>query len=405
MFTSKNSFGVFIGKNISRTGSVQVTDKDLASYLADGEVVAIDADGNVLAAGDTVADSPFIKLAQRSGDTLSVSPKIVGSNVTAYAGASFAAATEQVTYVGFNGTSGAIEGIAQNLYSLRVVFTHDAELWSEQSNTIYNEFLSDGTGAAADVAAGFAKKFNATFPAQNEDITVERVSDGTFTALSNDAVVSAGSPTVTSTAHGLSAGDAVRIGGTAATDPVYLVASVTDANTFVLDTGYQGASATVLAANVGAMTVITWGLKITGNALPFTVAREKYTKVSFETTLKDFGATTVSNASVASKGIGEGEAVAELEYFALGFDGFLDTRNATPNEPQARTDASTSANYDIITIKAFDSTDYGAVSGVKPSLFEINIAVVEGAGQATNLLAELNPWFASTPGAFVAVSL
>lgn len=412
MFKSDNSFGVFIGKSISRTASVQVYDPaNTTTFLANGEVVVVGADGNVLTAGQTVADSEFIRIAQGRGTSADsiISNKIFGADVTHYKGVSYQAPAEQISYVGYNGSSGAIEAISGNTYKLRVTFNHDSELWSEQKNIIYNEYTSDSSATASEIAAGFVKKYNNTYPANNADIKVERVCDGTFTVAggATTATVTNGSKTVTfsGSGHNFAVGDVIRIGGATGTYPVFLVAAVSGA-TVTLDSAYQGTSGTVANANIGEMSSITsWGLKFTGKALTFSVGLFKYIKVAFDVTLQDFGTTTVTDSQTASRGNGTYEEVAELEYFALGFDGWLSTRNSVPAVSQPRTDATSGATYDIITIKGYDRTDFGAVSGIKPSPFTIIIAMVDGAAQTTNLLAQLNPWMASTPKSFANVAV
>lgn len=414
MFNASNSKSVLIGKSIARTATVQVYDSSAASFLADGEVVVINKNGAALTAGQTIADSEYIRIAQRSGATAATanviySPKIYGANVTAFSGLSYVAPAEQVTYVGFNGTSGAIEAISDNVYKLRITFKHDMENWSEQSNVLYNEVTSDASATASEVAAAFVDKYNTTYPAQNADIKVERVTDGTFTVLGGSATVDVtkGSPTVTasSASHALVAGDIVRIGATSATTPVYLVSAVSGV-TITLDSNYTGDTATVANANVGEMSAVTaWGLKITGRALTTTIATFKYLKVAFDVTIQNFGTSTVTDSQAASRGNGTYEQIAELEYFARGYDGWLSTRNAVPAVAQPNVSAVSGAIYDTINIKAFDNSDFGVISGSKPAPFEITIALVDGASQATNILAQLNPWMASTSRAFSNVSL
>lgn len=415
MFKADNTINLFIGKSISRTASVQgIDNSNSTTFLANGEVLILDKNWDPLTAGKTVADSEYIYVVQRSGATASTSQvirsnKIYGSNVTSYSGLSYVAPAEQISYVGYNGSSGSIEAINDNTYKLRVVFKHDVENWSEQVNVSYNEYTSDSSATASEIAAAFAKKFDKSYPASNADIKVERVTDGTFTVAggATTATVVKGSPTVTFSAstHAFVAGDVIRIGGAASTFPVYLVSSVSGV-TVTLDSNYQGDSATVANANIGEMSVITaWGLKITGRALTTTVPTFKYLKVAFDVTLKDFGTTAVTDSQVASRGNGTYEEIAELEYFARGFDGWGSIRNATPNVAQPSSDATASTNYDTIAIRAFDNSDFGVVSGVKPSPFQIYIAMVDGSSQTTNVLAALNPWMASTPRAFASVTV
>ncbi len=415
MFKSDNSFSVLIGKSVSRTASVQITDANASAYIVSGEILVLDKNDTPLVAGMTITDTDNIRIVQGDGTTnpLVFSPRIQGGNVTAYKGISYVASQEQIYYVGYNGSSGSIDvSTASNQYIIRVLYKFDSELWSEQSNVLYQEYTSDAAPTQSEVAAGFAVKYAQTYPATNNDVKVERVCDGTFTAVggSTTAVVSNGSTTVTfsGSGHNLVAGDILRIGGTLSTFPAYVVASVSGV-TVTLDSAYQGTSGTIANANLGEMSSVTvWGLKFTGKAITFnaaSVGKFKYVKVAFDLTISNFGATTVTQSQEASRGNGTYEEVAELEYFSLGFDGWLANRNAVPATPQPRINATASTNYDTIVINAYDASDFGVVSGVKPSPFQVYLFIVEGAAQATNVLAQLNPWMASTPRAFAAVTV
>ena len=76
--TVNNVEVVMIGKSVARTASVQITDPSATStYIADGEIVALNQSGTALTAGQTISDSPYIQLVQRSGSKLIFSPRII----------------------------------------------------------------------------------------------------------------------------------------------------------------------------------------------------------------------------------------------------------------------------------------------------------------------------------------
>ncbi len=415
MFNTANSLSLLIGKSVSRTASVQITDSAASAYIVSGEILVLDENDTPLVAGMTITDTKSIKIVQGDGTSnpLVYSPRIFGANVTVFKGMSYVAPQEQIYYVGYNGSSGSIDvSTASNQYIIRVLYKFDSEIFSEQTNVLYQEYTSDAAPTQSEVAAGFAVKYAQTYPATNNDVKVERVCDGTFTVTggSTTAVVTLGSTTVTfsSSSHALVAGDILRIGGTLSTFPAYVVSSVSGA-TVILDSKYQGASGTIANANLGEMSAVTaWGLKFTGKPFTFTaasVARFKYQKVAFDMTIQNFGSTSITQSQEASRGNGTFEEVAELEYWSLGFDGWLANRNTIPAQAQPRTNATASTNYDIISISAFDNSDFGVISGTKPSPFQVYLAIVEGAAQTTNILAQLNPWMASTPRAFAAVTV
>lgn len=412
MFRADNSFSVLVGKSVARTASVQITDPATTStYIASGEILFLGENDAVLTAGDTISNHKSIRIVQGDGSTnpLVFTPRIVGTNVVAFADKAYVAPQEQTYYVGYNGSSGSIDLINSNRYVARVSFKHDTENWSEQVNMNHAEYTSDATATQLEVAQAFARAYARQYPASNSDIKVERVCDGTFTVLGGSSTLAVvnGSTTATasSASHALVAGDVVRIGGTGATVPVYVVASVSG-TTVELDSAYQGTTGTVANANVGEMSSITaWGLKYTGKALSFSVRRFKYIKVAFDLTIQNFGATTVTKSQEASKGNGTYEEVAELEYFAQGFEGWLENRNATPYQAQPRSNATSGTIYNMITIRAYDASDFSPISGTKPSPFDVYIFLPVGASQTTQIKAQANPWFASLPSAFANITI
>lgn len=408
MFRADNSFSVLVGRSVARTASVQVTDSTASSYIANGEIVILGENDVVVNPGDTIANHKYIRLVQGNGtsEPVNFSNRIYGANVVAFSDKAYAAPQEQIYYIGYNGTSGSIDAINSNRYIARVQFKHDAENWSEQINTDFKEYNSDSSATQQEIAAGFVKQYAKNYPSTNSDIKVERVCDGTFTASAVNWTVANGSKVVTAAgAHVVVAGDIVRIGAPTSTSPVYVVESVSGLNV-TLDSPYQGTSGTVLAANFGEMTVITaWGLKYTGKALSFTTGRFKYLKVAFDLTIQNWGTTAITKDQEASRGNGTYEEVAELEHFAQGFEGWLENRNAVPSTSQPRSKATSGTLYNVVCIRAYDSSDFSPISGTKPSPFDVFVFLPVGSAQTANIKAELNPWMASTPGAFANITI
>lgn len=410
MFSSNQSFNLLIGKSISRTASVQVTDPSTtATYLADGEVLVLDEDGAVMTAGQTLSDTRYIQVVQRSGATtnpLIFSARIDGNNVKSFTGKSYVAPQEQIHYVGYNGSSGAIDGDETTVYKLRVQFKHNKDMWSEQLQQRYYEFTPDSSTVGKDVAASFATQIS-----DDTDVTeikVERICNDAGAAEGDTATVTNGSTTVTMTGTtALVAGSYVRF-GTAVTDPVYMVESETNTGTnLVLDQPYQGTSAssvTIETITEALADAANFGLKFTGKALTFTLGKFKFTKVMFDVLLKNFGTTAVTKSQEAKKGSGTYEEIAELEWMAVGYDGNLDKIGDTAIAPKA--DATSGAVYDVIGVTYFDASEpYNTISGAKASPQLLLVAMVDGAAQTGNVLSVLNPWMASLPGAFAPVAV
>ena len=427
--TVKNQLTVTIGKSISRTSSVQYTDPDAANYLADGEVLVIDQGGAILTSSATIAANPKIRIVQRSGSRLIYSPVISGRNVRVWKGVDGSAGSEQVSTIGYNGTSGSIDVSGTNDFFLNLLFTFDESMWSTQGQ--YFPFIVENVSGIdqIDVAASFAKQIN--YQATNANmrpvtgegplvkVTMLCSDAGTAIGGAGDTVVGfAGSKTVTitdtsTTSVALSAGDYIRV-GTATTSAVYKIASSTKAagatGVLTLDMPLQAnlslvgnTSEYITAANAAAANA---GFVITGQALKWQKDFYKYLQVTFRPLLKEFGSTTLATTA-AVRPVGSGQLVAQVESFANGFEGILN-RTIIPL-PTGKSDVDSSAVYDCISIVWDDTSDVTPVDGTKPSRQEHHIYMVDGAAQTTagtnGVLTVLNPYMASSPASFPNVSV
>lgn len=415
---------LLLGKKIASTASVTAKDPSASTYAVDGEVVVTDVFGNVLNA-TTVASVDRIVLVQSQGPTKPAikSDVIERKKVTAYNVKAFSAAVEQVTYLGFNGTSGTIQAINSNNYFGRILWQGEALTYGNRDMYTAFEYTSDSAATVAEVALGLHESavLN-TKKHADRLVRVERVSDGTFTASSGGAatvvynstkitiVESAGAAAdagkYNADASTFAVGDAIRIGGTAATDAVYIITAISGAGTatctITLDTPFQGASATVAAANVGHVSTPTaWGLKFTALPKSFSAGAFRYSKVRFKILAKDFGTTTVTNATGASEGSGTTEQVQELEFFQVGFEGKLYRTDVPTPTPRANAVnyLSTNDGFSLITLNYHDQGT-GGIGVTEPSLKEVIIGAAKGAGAvgtqfnaaSTGVVTVLDEW-------------
>jgi len=100
----KNLQEVLVGKDVARTPNVQITDPTNATtYIADGEIVVLNSSGAIYNTGTmSYSTSPYIQIAQRSGNNVIVTNKIYGNKLFTYTGtAPGAQGTEQITHIGY----------------------------------------------------------------------------------------------------------------------------------------------------------------------------------------------------------------------------------------------------------------------------------------------------------------
>lgn len=165
MFSSKNTTQLLIGKDISRTSNVQITDEATAStFIKDGEILVLGENHDVLVSGSaTVTDSPSITIVQGrgAGKGLKFSNKINGKDVIRATAASYAAPANQVSYVGYNTSSGSIDVQPYTDYKLTILFTHDTDMYAEQHVPRTYYYTTGASDTQATVAAAFVTMINA----------------------------------------------------------------------------------------------------------------------------------------------------------------------------------------------------------------------------------------------------
>lgn len=317
----------FIVKNIARTAGLagQVA---VPSLLAEGEVV-ITNNSNVILDTTTILSAKDIKLVQgRGADKDLLQTKLGIKELTQYVGTPYTADQEEIAYIGFNGTSGSISA-ANNYSYVPFVAIRPNTMFLGQQNLLfwYGPYTSTSSASQVSVATGIMKSFVANFNPMYEVekfIKVELVSDGTFTSSATTAVVTKGSRTVTFGSNvTVASGAYLRIGGSGATNPVYLVETgVTSGTTVTLDVPYKGASATIASGSIGVMSSVSnWGVKLSGQPENFDIySIRQYDKISFELggTLND---STTTIAQPSKVGFGNPSLVTIDENASWGFEG------------------------------------------------------------------------------------
>lgn len=383
--TVNNAANLLIAKDINR--AIAAGTKVEASTLADGEVVLTDKYGREIEAGALLgATEFFVVQGQGASKPLIKSDLISVSTVKSVKKQSYVAPVEQVDVIT------GIAGTAAGLYEIRVLEQGITTVFGNHLNEMIVGYTAKASDTAVDIAARLAKDLSKEVSKRaNPNFIVERIADSgaTFTALTNNATVTNKSELVTSTAHALVANDSVTIAGV-----LYRVASVLTANTFLLDQPYQGASGTVLAANITKTTSITTvDIKLTGLAKKFAVGKFRYEKNRWATTVQGEGmandAVTIVNSALAKEGSGTYEQVAEFEWFAQGFEGVLERIQIPPVTFRANVEAG--ATYDIYTIEFTDALSSTSITGAIPvSHKQLYIATKVGAGtQDAEIQADL----------------
>jgi hypothetical protein len=255
----------------------------------------------------------------------------------------------QIRYAGYNGSNTAtLSYNCDSDYSMRVVLDSSpyinkfyGKIGLIKTIDIHTECCTGcNTGCGTSDPIVETYKFITTANSMmilNNFIGAELVYDGSFLASDNDMTVTYGSDQIvfataatynTGTAYAV--GDLIRIGGTGATSPIYKITAV-NSLTLTLNTPYQGASGTVVAANSGHIATdgthvgIKWTgkfLSITDGCCCFPPFPFDFEGVTFLIASDDLGCSfTVSNppAQDLTYGNGSSRELVYLEMDALGY--------------------------------------------------------------------------------------
>lgn len=390
-----------------------------------GDLFLLKEDGSIVATNAAAAALPRherVTIAAGIGDGIAIlSSPIQGNTVSKYEGQSYVAPSERVVILGYNGNaSTGINIIAGTEYRLRVLIKDSHRVNGQRSSLSDVNYLAPTTVSLVSATATIAKLFEQTEYGHSyigDKVKLERVSNGTFSALTNNATVTKGSKLVTSTAHGLSVGDIVRIGGTGANVPVYVVGEVVDANSFKLDISYKAASGTVLAANIGDLASVTeWGFKLTSLSQESFIKNgntsiDEYEWINYEAVFSEVDDRAVETAAtfteVTSLNPGQGywKQVRDREEAAKGY--FGDTSKRRYHDKRIESSVVVDQAYDSVVITHAD-VHKGDFQGQYAAPLKTEIYLPEGSAQATgsanNFLHVLNGYFSSVIG-FTAISL
>jgi hypothetical protein len=440
---ARNVTSVLIGTDIARTASVQYTDPSTtATYLADGEILMLGQDGAVLTT-PTLTTNRFIRFVQRSGDNLKFTPYVDGNNLLNCTARDYAAGTEQVDTIGFDGTSGNIDASGTDPYKIDIEWTYDESTWSEQHEHDVYVFEDVASATAEDIAHYFFREINyKQLPPGRANTHGVRVRATMLMDEAGAAVTTAGTatewavtqdsdwvvPNGTLGAINFAVGDYLRFdqaGSPGDLDiPVYQIKAIDTTNDRIqLTTRYQGASDPALpeASDINFIAAATaaaadCGVVITAQELRWELDFFKYLQCTFRTNLG--GITGVSDSPWGTtehvttdpvQEVGSVEAIAELESFTNGFEGALN-RTVVPIRG-GFTDADVTAEgYSTIEIAWADRSNYSPI-GAPANMDQTIILAYEstsgtiGAQGGTTMEADLNAWIATTNLPFAAIAL
>lgn len=131
-----------------------------------GEIIAIGKNGAILSAAAITnlgGDEPFYLVEGKLNSNVSdiISPRLTKNSIKAHRGTSYAAAVEQVSYIGDNGTTGDINAVNDTEYSLSVRFDWDKDIYQQRSDVKHYNYTSDASATSLEIANAFIALMNA----------------------------------------------------------------------------------------------------------------------------------------------------------------------------------------------------------------------------------------------------
>ena len=341
---SKNNIkSVFIVPVVATpiTAGTRVTPGSLATK---GTVVITNMSNEVLNTSNNTPSQPFdpqnfdkIKIIKDRGADLPLQQVVLKrSEITSATSLAGKPSTEQVTFIGYNGTSGAITVANNSFYEVKLEHVPNAFAYGKRpANYKYGTYKSDASANQAEIANGIQASLVQNFkPNRTIDwkVITELVCNDAGAAITGTVAnfgVTRYSKTVTldGTVTNVVAGDFIRLGGTTTAAVVYRVASVTSPTRIVLNVPYQGTTGSIAVASVEIIAAATaatsaFGIKITGLKQQYDVNRwRQYDKVRFNPFINEPFAGTPVATTAAFDGIGVYEQVANDEYISWGDEG------------------------------------------------------------------------------------
>lgn len=361
-----------------------------------------------------------VRVVQRVGNTLVYSPFFDMAKVQVAIHEDYSAALEQISYVGYNGTTGELDEITNTTFVLQFILEHTAGAVNN-SPFIKTVPFKTSTALQKDLALGWLQSANAVFKTAitpYSSIKFERVLNEAVDAANDflgDATVVKGTKSFTvaessgaagdggdyATSTSIVVGDWVRIGtvggGTALTSSVYRVTAVADVSsalcTITVDDYIVAASGTYAAATsdievIASATVdgdTNFGIKMTGIKPPtFSPETDTYDKVRYHVTSEDFVNAAFTTSQEAYEGTGVYEQISVQELFSFMNEGGGRFRTAYPSL-NARSEAAVGTTYSQITVTAYDDEFSDIVGNNPKSNVSITLALYAGSTQYTEL--------------------
>jgi hypothetical protein len=401
-FNQREFQQLFIGAAATKT-------TDGISAMNPGEIGIFTPSGARVTEANAGATEKFIIVRKRTaGVPLAISAIIDKSTIKSGVRKVYVPAVNQVTTIGYNGTSGSITDVADTDYFVRVNL-RQGRTSNHGGLYLKHAFYKTGsTTSELDIASVFVKSLTNEFLKEADKVVkVDLLTNDAGVATTGAVSYVKGSKYATAVVPAdFEIGGLLRL-GTATTSPVYKIVNITsttlELDTFVMEntaTLATGAAESVSAANALAA---SYGIRLTAQPGKYVVGRleNDLSPELFDVTVSGFGATPITRVA-GTAGTGTLNQVKSLEWFVQGNDGNF-IRKGEPYVFPSYEEAS--GNYDLIDLVTEEISTDSMIAGPIHKVFTIaipqtapNYAVAGTADDITDVLEILV--FGSATGAF-----
>jgi len=335
----------------------------------------------------TSSASKFYFASKDTAGIIHKSPLFIGNTVKNATYATYDVPVEQISYLGYNNTSGSIDATA-GYYSVSIVLNHTFGLLNN-SPLIKTLPFKLTTNSQSALAAGIANAGTTAFKREPlKAVKFERINSGAVkNAVATGAITTVvnGSNTVTFSGDGtaeVAVGDILRLGALGATGGgiCYIVTAISGSGAsaiYTLDQPYQGTSGAVAANVTETVTEGNWGIKMTGVSVTdaaFKPVSDTPFMVNFNVALNDRWTTAAVTYSTGSYiGMGSYQLVAAEEAYTH-FQLKGKQVEAYPPTPNHTFEADANSTYNVVEFEASDQEYSSATTGLNPvSKFRIKL--------------------------------
>ena len=239
------------------------------------------------------------------------------------------ARTEQISYLGYNGTSGSLDVTNSKYFGLKIILNHTFGMLNNSPLIITVPYKTDATATQYELANGLATAARQALARHGACISVTVVNSGAQAnalAAATVSVVNGGKQIVTSDDETalIPNGTLLRFGTSGAgTAAVYKVVSqdagAGAARIYTLDRPYEGATAAAYAAaTFESVTEGNYGLRFLGVSVAdavFNPVTDNPSVVSFELEVGDFTTAVATYTTAPFLGRGTYQQIAYLEAY------------------------------------------------------------------------------------------